>query len=84
MMISLMNLININGLLINAEKPFMQLEVLKLTANPKYKKWTAYCKTKEKRYYLGSFDTEKEAAEAYNKKVIDVFGEFAKLNVIED
>jgi len=33
--------------------------------------------------YLGYFNTEEEAAEAYNKKAIELFGEYAKLNIIK-
>ena len=34
-------------------------------------------------YYLGTFSTELEAAEAYNKKALELFGGTARLNVIE-
>lgn len=36
------------------------------------------------RYYLGEFDNEENAAIAYNKKAIELFGENAKLNIIKD
>lgn len=45
-------------------------------------KWIAYCKKDGKMYNLGRFVLEIEAAEAYNRKAIELFGEFAKLNVI--
>lgn len=35
-----------------------------------------------KTYYLGKFNTEEEAAIAYNKKAIELFGNNAKLNII--
>ena len=35
-----------------------------------------------KTYYLGKFNTEEEAALAYNKKAIELFGNNAKINVI--
>ena len=35
------------------------------------------------RYSLGSFATEIEAAEVYNAKAIELYGEHAMINVIE-
>lgn len=34
--------------------------------------------------YIGTFETEVEAAIAYNQKAIEVFGEFARLNAIPE
>ncbi len=34
-------------------------------------------------FYLGSFKTEEDAAMVYNKKAIELFGEFANINLIE-
>lgn len=42
--------------------------------------WTAYIEKKGKRYELGYFKTENEAARAYNKKSKQLWGEFAFLN----
>jgi len=35
-------------------------------------------------YYLGSFETDKEAALAYNKKALELYGEYANLNTIDN
>lgn len=45
-------------------------------AKGNYKPWCALIK----RMHLGRFDTEIEAAIAYNKKAIELFGEFAVIN----
>lgn len=44
--------------------------------------YRALIKHKEKKIHIGSFYTEIEAAEAYNKSASEYFGEFANLNVI--
>ena len=50
--------------------------------NKFHSRWTAAITIDVKRIHLGYFKSEEEAALTYNKKAIEHFGEFAKLNVI--
>lgn len=47
-------------------------------------KWIAQIGKDDARYCLGRFNDEKEAARAYNAKALELYGEFAKINEIED
>ena len=44
--------------------------------------WKASIKTNGKTKFLGRFKDEDQAARAYNEKAIELFGDFAKLNII--
>jgi len=46
-------------------------------------KWCASICFNKKRLHIGLYDTEEEGAFAYNKKAIELFGEYAHLNVIK-
>lgn len=47
-------------------------------------KWMARLKHNGKIYNLGRYEIEKDAAIAYNKKAIEIYGEFANLNIIKE
>jgi hypothetical protein len=50
----------------------------------KRNKWRANTMMNNKQYFIGYYDTAKEAAKAYNETVERLYGEFAYLNIIED
>jgi hypothetical protein len=47
-------------------------------------KWQAYIETKGHKRHLGYFDNEIDAAKAYNTAASLIFGEFARLNNLEE
>jgi len=55
-----------------------------VTYHSKSGKWQAQIEINNKHIRLGSHNTENEAATAYNNAAIKYFGEFARINVIED
>lgn len=44
--------------------------------------WVSYLQHKGKKYNLGYFKSQEDAAMAYNNKAIEIFGEFAKINKV--
>jgi hypothetical protein len=46
-------------------------------------KWQATCTYQGKRKWIGGYNTEIEAASAYNEWVRGIYGEFANLNVVD-
>lgn len=46
--------------------------------------WEAHIRFNKKGYFLGRFKSKHDAAKAYNEKAIELFGEFAVLNVIRE
>jgi hypothetical protein len=47
------------------------------------KKWHAYLQWRRVPINIGYFVSEDDAARAYNKRALEMFGEFARLNIIE-
>jgi len=50
---------------------------------PNRKKWRASIHVDSILYHIGIFDTEKKAAQAYDKRCLEIRGEYAKLNFPE-
>lgn len=48
------------------------------------KKWRAYIVVNDKQKHLGVFENKHDAARAYNKAAIELFKEYAQLNVIKE
>lgn len=46
------------------------------------KKWKAYISVKRKQIHLGYFDDENDAALAYNKKALELYGDYVYLNKV--
>ncbi|SRR6266849_4478175 len=46
-------------------------------------KWGALIQVNDKKKHLGSFDSEQEAARAYNQAAIQLHGDFARLNEVK-
>ncbi|KKL13293.1 hypothetical protein LCGC14_2527230, partial [marine sediment metagenome] len=45
--------------------------------------WDVEIRCQGKMQYLGNFYTEEQAAEVYNKKVIELYGSNCRLNIID-
>lgn len=54
-----------------------------VTRHRQSKRWIAQINRHSAQRYIGSFDTEEEAAEAYNEKARELHGEYAYLNDLE-
>jgi len=44
------------------------------------KPYAAYIKSGGRKFHIGLFATKEEAAQAYDKKAVDIFGEYAVIN----
>ena len=65
----------------NTKKHFDGSSVYKgVSLHKPSKKWTAQIRVEGSDKYLGRFEDEKEAGEAYNKAALEQYGDFAKLN----
>ena len=53
-----------------------------ISYNKNANKWCAQIAINSKDIFIGYFISENEAAKAYNEKVIELFKDFAKLNII--
>ena len=73
----------------SSQNKFNQAKSLSIKSSSVFKdvyeqrgKWIAYITYKGKKYHLGSFDLEEEAAVSYNMKAVVLGGDYACLNPI--
>ena len=52
--------------------------------NCRRNKWVAQIKKHQKLHFIGYFDDERDAAKAYNEVAINLFGEFARINHVDE
>ena len=64
---------------VGTSSKFKGVSMMKLTSSYK---WRAVIRMNGEDYHLGLFESEEDAAIAYNEKAKEFFGEFARLNVI--
>jgi len=55
-----------------------------VTWHKRDRKWRANIGANREKIYIGQFDCPHEAAKAYNKKALELHGEFARLNVMPE
>jgi group I intron endonuclease len=70
---------NLGGKRKNSSSKYMGVCFIK-----KINKWRASFYYLKEHFYIGSFNTEIEAALAYNKKVLEIIGEDVKLNIFTE
>jgi hypothetical protein len=69
----------------NSKKPKNNTSGYKgVTYDRRKKKWKAQIKVNYKNIFLGHFDSKHDAARMYNFWAKDLFGEYARLNVIRE
>ena len=67
----------------NHNRIFKKTSIYKgVSWNKTFEKWQSAVQRNKKRYHCGYFDDEHEAAEAYNSKAIELYGDNASLNTI--
>lgn len=52
--------------------------------NRELQRWISHIRCNDKWYHCGCFENEQDAAIAYDLKAIELFGEFARLNILEN
>jgi group I intron endonuclease len=75
--------IGCQGKIMDVEKTSRYVGVSFCSSN-KNSIWVSVIYHKNKKIHLGAFKTEEEAALAYNNKAIELYGDKAKLNIIDN